>query len=59
MGWDAGGAVDESPERLAMMKRMTWAYLRGRRGLGRGVRARLLRGKGKGKGERWKCWWAE
>lgn len=27
-GWDAGEAQDESPERLAVVQRMTWAYLR-------------------------------
>ena len=27
-GWDAGETLDESPERLAVVQRMTWAYLR-------------------------------
>ena len=27
-GWDAGETADESPERLAVVQRMTWAYLR-------------------------------
>ena len=27
-GWDAGETLDESPERLALVQRMTWAYLR-------------------------------
>lgn len=27
-GWDAKETVDESPERLAVVQRMTWAYLR-------------------------------
>ncbi|KAI9727079.1 MAG: hypothetical protein M1828_007280 [Chrysothrix sp. TS-e1954] len=26
-GWDAGETLDESPERLAVVQRMTWAYL--------------------------------
>ncbi len=29
-GWDAGETSDESPVRLAVVQRMTWAYLRGR-----------------------------
>ncbi|MCJ1381027.1 hypothetical protein MMC17_004136 [Xylographa soralifera] len=29
-GWDAGETLDESPERLAVVQRMTWAYLRSR-----------------------------
>ena len=29
-GWDAGETLDESPERLAIVQRMTWAYLRSR-----------------------------
>ena len=28
-GWDAAETLDESPERLAVVQRMTWAYLRG------------------------------
>lgn len=27
-GWDAGETVDESPERVGLVQRMTWAYLR-------------------------------
>ncbi|MCJ1473069.1 hypothetical protein MMC13_001718 [Lambiella insularis] len=27
-GWDAGETLDESPERLGVVQRMTWAYLR-------------------------------
>jgi hypothetical protein len=27
-GWDARETVDESPERVAVLQRMTWAYLR-------------------------------
>lgn len=27
-GWDAAETMDESPERLAVVQRMTWAYLR-------------------------------
>ena len=27
-GWDAGETLDESPERLVVVQRMTWAYLR-------------------------------
>ena len=27
-GWDAGETLDESPERLAVVQRMTWAYMR-------------------------------
>ncbi|KFZ15557.1 hypothetical protein V501_02657 [Pseudogymnoascus sp. VKM F-4519 (FW-2642)] len=27
-GWDAGETLDESPERLATVQRMTWAYLK-------------------------------
>ncbi|KAJ7828089.1 Alpha/Beta hydrolase protein [Mycena leptocephala] len=27
-GWDAGETMDESPERLAAVQRMTWAYLK-------------------------------
>lgn len=27
-GWDAAETLDESPERLAVVQRMTWAYLR-------------------------------
>ncbi|CAM1505282.1 Fc.00g109190.m01.CDS01 [Cosmosporella sp. VM-42] len=27
-GWDAGETLDESPERLAAVQRVTWAYLR-------------------------------
>lgn len=27
-GWDAGETLDESPERLAVVQRLTWAYLR-------------------------------
>ncbi|KAK3839401.1 MAG: Alpha/Beta hydrolase protein [Linnemannia elongata] len=27
-GWDAGETLDESPERLAAVQRMTWAYLK-------------------------------
>ena len=27
-GWDASETLDESPERLAVVQRMTWAYLR-------------------------------
>ena len=26
-GWDAGETLDESPERLAVVQRLTWAYL--------------------------------
>ena len=29
-GWDANETLDESPERLAIVQRMTWAYLRSR-----------------------------
>ena len=29
-GWDAGETLDECPERLAVVQRMTWAYLRSR-----------------------------
>ena len=27
-GWDAAETLDESPERLGIVQRMTWAYLR-------------------------------
>ena len=29
-GWDAGETMDESPERLGIVQRMTWAYFRSR-----------------------------
>jgi len=52
-GWDAREMLDESPEQLALVQRMTWAYLRSQlyeeMGLGkRHVRPwRGLRGKGR------------
>ena len=36
-GWDAGETLDESPERLGVVQRMTWAYLKSQLYEGDGV----------------------
>ena len=50
-GWDAGETQDESPERLAVVQRMTWAYLKSQLYKGDTTWAEACRVIGEGQGK--------
>jgi hypothetical protein len=50
-GWDAGETQDESPERLAVVQRMTWAYLKSQLYAGDTAWAEACRALGEGQGK--------
>jgi pimeloyl-ACP methyl ester carboxylesterase len=50
-GWDAGETQDESPERLAIVQRMTWAYLKSQLYVGDTAWAEACRALGEGQGK--------